>query len=489
MISSNHVQNFKNTKAAEYTKKVNTVITDVLSEVNKLGLSSHITDTLKPPYWMNICSVKKRHLRFYPIDENEKREIIRQILAYKEPDFFPNIMKKNTFSYDDYILTFVANKDIVDKMKEKNIHLYPFFDTIGTHWATTPVIENYEPDTIYNLIKEHLILNDIDTNFEYCIYIPAYNKFLLSGGNNIMDLITKGDLYNFEIDNKNLGLFSFFLIRFLHEPTYLSIGDNLTIAFTWGIVLFTYLLFIYLLHTDIRISEVSELRNEFINNITHEFKTPIATIALATEGLLDKDIMTNKEAQKNYIRIIQTENKRLENMVSTILESALISEKSFLLKQTRNNLDIHYCIELAIKEVLMLLQEKNGTITVNYLAKNPILYIDGGQIIQVIKNILDNAIKYVWDSPPYIEIQTENKGKYVVISVKDNGIGMSQSQQKKIFKKLYRVQFGNIHNVKGYGLGLYNAKAIIQLYNGKITVESELNKGSIFKIYLSTSNN
>jgi two-component system phosphate regulon sensor histidine kinase PhoR len=486
MISSNHVENFKNIKLFEYTRKVNLVMTEALSEINKLA---HIKDTLKSPYWANICPVKKRHLRFYPINENEKKEIIRQIVAYKEPNFFPDTVKKKTFYYDDYILTFVANKDIIKRIKEKDVCLYSFFDTVGSHLAEMPIISNFEPDTIHNVIKKHLILNNIDTNFEYCIYIPAFNKFILSGKYNILDMITQGDLYNFEINNKNLGLFAFFLIKFSNEPNYLSIGDNLTIAFTWGTVLFIFLLFIYLLQTDIRISEISELRTEFINNITHEFKTPIATIALATEGLLDKDIAANKEAQENYIRIIQTENKRLENMVGTILESVLVSEKSFLLRQAKNNVDVHYCIEPAIKEVLMLLQEKNGTIAVNYLAKNAISYVDGSQIIQVIKNILENAIKYVWDKPPHIEIQTENKGKHIVISVKDNGIGMTQSQQKKIFNKLYRVQFGNIHNVKGYGLGLYNAMAIIKSHNGKITVESEPNKGSTFRIYLSTSNN
>jgi two-component system phosphate regulon sensor histidine kinase PhoR len=492
MISRNHVQNFKNTKAIEYTRKVNMVMADALSEINQLELSPRITDTLKMPYWMNICPVRKRYLRFYPINENEKREIVRQIIAYKNLPFFPNIIKKKSFNYDDYILTFVANKDLIKKLKEKDDYLYSSFDTIYAHLAEMPIIENYEhkPDTIYRVIKKHLTMNNIDTNFEYCIYIPAFNKFVLSNeNNNILDLITKGDLYNFEIDSKNLGLFAFFLIRFLDKPSYLSFGDNLTIIFTWGIVLFIYLLFIYLLYTDVRISEVSELRNEFVNNITHEFKTPIATIALATEGLMDKDVMANKEAQENYIRIIQTENKRLENMVSSILKSTLNSEKSLLLQQVKHSVDVHYCIDPAIKEVLMLLQEKNGTISVNYMAKNAISCIDGGQIIQVFKNILENAIKYVLDGPPRIEIQTENKGKYIVISIKDNGIGMTQSQQKKIFNKLYRVQFGNIHNVTGFGLGLYIAKAIIKSHHGKITVESELNKGSTFRIYLSISNN
>lgn len=491
MISSIHVQNFKNTKATEYARKMNMVIADALSEINQLRLSPRIADTLKSPYWMNICPVRKRYLRFYPINENEKREIIRQIIAYKNLPFFPNTIKEKSFNYDDYILTFVANKDIIKKIKDNDVH-FSSFDTIGHHLAEMPIIENYEcePDTIYNVIKKHLVMNDIDTNFEYCIYIPAFSKFILSSeNNNILDLVTNGDLYNFEINNKNLGLFAFFLIRFLDAPAYLSIGDNLTIVFTWGIVLFIYLLFMYLLRTDIRISEVSELRNEFFNNITHEFKTPIATIALATEGLMDKDVMANKEAQENYIRIIQTENKRLENMVNTILKSTLNSEKSLLLQQVKHNVDIHYCIEPAIKEVLMLLQEKNGSISVNYKAKNAISCVDGAQIILVIKNILENAIKYVLDAPPQIEIQTENKGKYIVISVKDNGIGMTQLQQKKIFNKLYRVQFGNIHNVKGFGLGLYIAKAIIKSHNGKITVESEPNKGSTFKIYLSISNN
>ncbi len=485
IIANNHVRNYKNIKEAEYVRKVNNVVIDALAEINKFELNQRITDSLKYEYWANLRPIKERQLRFYPINENGKKKIIRQIVAYKYPEFSDNIIEETPFMYDDYIPTFVAGKNIIERIVE-DLHLYTFFDTIESHMAIKPVFKDYELDTIHNIIKKHFILNDIDTNFEYCIYVPAFNKFILSNKDNIIDVITHGDMYNFEIYNANVALFAFFIIRFTDKPDYLSISDDFVIIFTWIIVLLIYILFIYLLYTDRKITEVSELRNEFVNNITHEFKTPIATIALASEALLDSDIAASKDAQKNYVEIIQTENKRLENMVTTILESALISKKSFLLRQKKNNVDANYCIEPAIREVLMLLEKKNGTIEVNYSAKNGIAYIDGSQIIQVIKNILENAIKYVSDSPPHIEIKTENKGKYIVISIKDNGIGMTQAQQKKVFKKLYRASTGDIHNVKGYGLGLYNAHAIIKSHHGKITVESEPNKGSTFRVYLPT---
>jgi len=269
---------------------------------------------------------------------------------------------------------------------------------------------------------------------------------------------------------------------------YVQQGEN-TCDFTMILavifVLITYILMLFLLFYSNKMDKSPEFKSKFVNCVAHELKTPIATISLATEGLLDNDIIKDKELIDNYIRIIQTENKRLENMVSTILESAFVSRKFFTLRQKKNPVNINYCIDSAINTISIHLKERNGTINVIYSQKNAIVCVDSNQITQVIKNILENAIKYVSNTIyPQIEIKTENIKKHIVISIKDNGIGMTQAQQKKIFKKFYRVQSEHIQPVKGYGLGLYNAKAIIKAHQGKITIESEPDKGSTFKIYL-----
>jgi signal transduction histidine kinase len=486
MIARDHVLNFKNVRAAEYTRKIDNVIIDALAEINEYEFSRHIKDSLKYRYWADIRSDKERHLRFYPVNENGKRKIMQQIVAHRYPDFYSETKEKEPFRYDDYLPMFVAGQDIIMEIMG-DVHFYSLFDTIASHLAAMPTYTHEELVAIYTILKKQLQDNNISTNVEYCTYIPAFNKFVLCNKCNLLDVMTKGNLYNFEIYNENVGLNAFFLIYFKEEASYLSAYDNFTILFTWGTVVLIYAMFFYLLYTSKKIREMAELRNEFINNISHEFKTPISTIALTAEGLMDQDIVSNENIRRNYVQAIQTEIKRLENMVGTILESALISRKSFLLRQDKNNIAINDCIETAIKEVLVFLHEKNGVIEVNYSAVRIIAYIDPDQMVMVIKNILENAIKYTIHRPPRIEITTINKGKYIVISVKDNGMGISKRQQKKIFEKLYRVPTGNIHDVKGYGLGLYNANTIIKSYHGKITVESELNKGSIFKIWIPVS--
>jgi two-component system phosphate regulon sensor histidine kinase PhoR len=249
-------------------------------------------------------------------------------------------------------------------------------------------------------------------------------------------------------------------------------------------VILIWCLFFSLLLSEKRISDVFALRDDFINNVTHEFKTPISTISLASEGLLEEEISKNAKMFERCINVIREENRRLERMVETILQTASISKKSSVMQTKRENMDIQYCIEPAIKEIRMLLSQRKGNIVVKYSAANGMAFVDKPQIILVIKNILDNAIKYTLNAPPEIGIKTFNQGKYVVISIKDNGIGIAKKEQKRIFSRLYRSSTGYVHNVKGYGLGLYSAQAIIKSHKGKIEVESEINKGSTFIIYL-----
>ena len=487
IIAINHVENYKGVKEAEYIKKVDNAITNALSEISKYELKEHVKDSLKFQYWTQFREVKDKDLRFYPISDNGKWKLARQVTIKQFPELNrkSKIRDENSFYFDNYIPTFIAGRYIIEEMMD-DIYLREFFDSMQFHLKNPPIYKNYELDTIYNIVEKHLRMSNILTDFEYCIYVPTFNKFVICENLDEIEVLTKGKLYNYETYNENTVIPALFTVQFLDKTDYLTSYDKFVIIFTWAEMFLVYLLFIYLLSTDIRISKISELRDNFINNITHEFKTPISSIALATESLLDDDVLNNKEVREKCINAIREENERLERMVDTILQTASMDQKSFLLRQKKNNEDVHYCIEPAIKEILLLLHKKEGTITIDYCAKNSIAFIDKTQIILTIKNILDNAVKYTLDVPPRIEMKTSNKGKYLLISIKDNGIGMNKKQQRKIFNKLYRSNTGNIHNVKGYGLGLYNVKAIIKSHKGKIKVDSELNKGSIFTIYLPT---
>lgn len=477
------MENYKNMKEAKYLRKMDEAIINALFEINNYERKEHIKDSSKYEHWTKFQTFKDRHLRFYPINDDGKWKIVRQIVAHNYPDFYVNVKEDIPFYYDDYIPTFVARKNILEDIIE-DAHLYRFIDTIESHLTIPPIFNDYELDTIRNIIGKHLRGNDIYSDFKYCISISAFNKFMLDKDLDVVEIVSKGKLYNFEVYNENAGLSAFFLIQFLDEIDYLTVCDDFVMIFTWGVILIVWFLFIYLLFTDKKINEVSILRDDFVNNITHELKTPISTIALATESLSDNDVLENKDMREKCIKIIREENERLERMAETILQTASVSKKSFLLRQEKNDVNLHSCIELAVKEMILLLHQKKGVITVEYTAKNPIAHIDETQIILAIKNMLDNAIKYASDVPLHVEIKTVNKGEYILISIQDNGIGITKKQEKKIFKKLYRSNTGDVHNVKGYGLGLYNAKAIIKSHKGKIKVESELDKGSTFTIYL-----
>jgi len=215
--------------------------------------------------------------------------------------------------------------------------------------------------------------------------------------------------------------------------------------------------------------------------MTHEFKTPISTISLACQALTDKDIMKSSSIYDTYLNIISEENNRLSGMAERILQSARLQKGEVVLKAEEINL--HDVITDAIQKVSLQVEKKGGKITLEALAENPVIFADRVHITNISFNLLDNANKYTpW--APIILIKTKNISDGIVISIKDNGVGISKSNQKKVFEKLFRVPTGNVHNVKGFGLGLSYVKTVVEKHLGKITLDSELKKGSTFSVYL-----
>jgi len=239
--------------------------------------------------------------------------------------------------------------------------------------------------------------------------------------------------------------------------------------------------FYYSISTILKQKKLSIIKNDFINNMTHELKTPISTISLACEALNDAEIKNSKETQGRFVNMINEENKRLGVLVENVLQSAVIDKGELKLKQEVFN--IHDVIDRAVKNVKIQVEKKHGQIVVSKLANKDQLYADKIHITNLIYNLLDNANKYATIQPS-IEISTEDIVGGIVIKVKDNGVGISKENQKKIFEKLYRVPTGNLHDVKGFGLGLSYVKAIVEKHDGTINVESILGKGSTFVLTL-----
>ncbi|MCB0481637.1 MAG: HAMP domain-containing histidine kinase [Flavobacteriales bacterium] len=226
---------------------------------------------------------------------------------------------------------------------------------------------------------------------------------------------------------------------------------------------------------------LSEIKNDFINNMTHELKTPISTIALASQVLQQADIITKPDRLKNYANIIQKENQRLQIQVEKVLQIASLEKDKLDLKKT--NVNIHSLLQEVAKTFEMPLGELQGKLEFNFKASSAEVLADEFHLSNVFMNLIDNGIKYC-QRQPHIVLSTEMVQKSIRITVKDNGIGIPTEELKNIFEKFYRVPTGNVHNVKGFGLGLHYVKQIIEQFGGKISVESEKEKGSSFIITL-----
>ncbi|SNS07808.1 two-component system, OmpR family, phosphate regulon sensor histidine kinase PhoR [Belliella buryatensis] len=239
--------------------------------------------------------------------------------------------------------------------------------------------------------------------------------------------------------------------------------------------------FIYAIKVIIRQKNLSEIKNDFINNMTHEFKTPIATVSLAVEALQDQELANQDAFRNRYLSIIKDENKRLGSQVEKVLQSAALDKKDFKLKL--EPVDFKELISTAKKQVELQVENKGGTISLNPKLKDSMITADRFHLSHMVNNLLDNAIKYS-QAKPIIKIQAWDDQDHVYISIEDNGIGMSKEAVKKIFDKFYRVPTGNLHDVKGFGLGLSYVKTMLEAHRGEIQVSSEPGKGSIFTLKL-----
>ncbi|SJZ73348.1 sensor histidine kinase [Sediminibacterium ginsengisoli] len=227
--------------------------------------------------------------------------------------------------------------------------------------------------------------------------------------------------------------------------------------------------------------KVSEIKSDFINNMTHEFKTPLATISLAVDALRNDKVQANPEKMSYFTGIIKEENIRMNKHVETILQAALTERQELSLQRTE--LHAHDIIGHILDNYQLQLKEKNGTAELLLNAKNDSIFADEVHFTNLVSNLIDNAIKYSNDHLR-IKISTHCTAQYFIMRVEDNGIGMSKETLKRIFEKFYRAHTGNLHNVKGFGLGMSYVKTVVDAHKGKIKVDSTLGKGSVFTIEL-----
>ena len=327
-------------------------------------------------------------------------------------------------------------------------------------------------NSIEKLIKTSLKQKNINIDFEYLLLDNEKNNILLS--NTEDDKILKS---NFSISLFQNDLIDSNLVLFLDFPlknSYLRDNNIYSLAFSFIFILLIALSFYYVVVKAFRLKKLSEIKNDFIDNMTHELKTPISTISLACEAMID-----NKKNKNDYVKIIDEENKRLGHQVERVLNIARTEKQSY--KIDKSSVNIHEIIEESINVFRFKLEKKGGKIVNKLNAENPIINGNKSHLVNVFNNLIENGIKYSKDKPVII-IESRNDKYSMEISIKDNGIGIKKNNLDKIFDKFYREPQGNIHNVKGFGLGLSYVKNIVDKLNAKIFVKSKYGHGSVFTL-------
>jgi two-component system phosphate regulon sensor histidine kinase PhoR len=251
-------------------------------------------------------------------------------------------------------------------------------------------------------------------------------------------------------------------------------------------ILFTIIIiaaFFLTVRTMLRQKKLGEIKNDFINNMTHEFKTPLATISLAVDAMKNEKVLSDREKIRYFSSIIKEENQRMNRQVETILKASQLEKQEAELNL--KPMHVHEVIKDVVDNFALQLGEKQGQAELLLEASQDLINADEVHFSNLVNNLVDNAVKYAKENTPLrIKITTHSNEKNIIIKVEDNGIGMSKETVKRVFERFYRAHTGNIHNVKGFGLGLSYVKTMVQAHEGQISVESTLGKGSTFTLQL-----
>ncbi len=359
-----------------------------------------------------------------------------------------------------------------------NVGVYPD-QSSKEYYLRNFTTQTFTNDELYDIINQSLRKYNIKDSFQYSVTNIFRNFIVMSPGFKLEYIPSSLEVV---LTIENGATFKETLYLYIQED-----HNHILSSMGWMIlasVIFTIIIisaFTLTVRTMFTQKKLSEIKSDFINNMTHELKTPLATISLAIDALTNEKVIHDTDKIKYYSGMIKDENKRMNKQVEKILQAARIEKQD--IKLNLQLMDAHEVIKKVADNLLLQIQEKNGDLTLHLDAAKHEIEADDVHFSNIIFNLLDNAIKYSKGNL-HIDIETAVFNDMLAIKVKDNGIGMNRETQVRVFEKFYRAHTGNIHNVKGFGLGLSYVKAIAEAHNGKVRVESTLGKGSIFTLFL-----
>ncbi len=398
----------------------------------------------------------------------------------------------NMVHFEEHVRIALRNVlEDISKTKGDSSDLVGAVKKIQDDYYSVDINEELHPFYLENLLKRQFYNQNVQHSFQYGIY-DCFNDSIVFG--KLIQYTNETDggfLASDTINNvtseamkwkKDGHYFTVFFPEIVTENNnQIQLKPYSPYLYLFIIVIFVLLFFAFAVIVILKQKKLSEVKTDFINNMTHELKTPISTIGLSSEMILRSDIEKDPEKIKKYAGLIFKENKRLEKQVERVLNVAKLDKNEIVLK--KEDFNIHELL-LEVKETIELDgEEKDAEIKLTLNSINATTLVDPVHITNVVYNLIDNAIKYC-EQKPIISIRTEDNGNEIKITFQDNGIGIKKENVKMIFEKFYRVPTGNIHNVKGFGIGLYYVKKIIDTHKGTINVKSQYGVGSEFTIFL-----
>ena len=392
--------------------------------------------------------------------------------------YHPSIkgQSKRTFiTFADTVLV-LGHPELGSKVEKKMEQLQKLSNQIKIEYSSWETGRYIDENQLNKILREELAEKAIPILYKYSINTSdsLTNLFQKTSA---LGKVYKVNLFPNDVFRKNIGLAVYFPDRdqFIGRTTTQLLA--LSTVFTL-IIFLTFSLSIYLI---IKQKKISEMKSDFINNMTHEFKTPIATISIAADSIANDKVISNDEKVRFFAGMIKKENSRMNEQVERILQIARFDRKEF--EFNFQKVDLHILIQEVIKSITIQVEKRGGKIKTYLDANDPVATTDPIHFTNLVFNLLDNANKYSNDTPQ-ITVSTSNSPKGITLSIEDQGIGMSKAVQSRIFDKFYRLPSGNIHNTKGFGLGLSYVKAILEANGGSIKVFSELGKGSRFVVFI-----
>jgi len=358
---------------------------------------------------------------------------------------------------------------------------------IALETKPAPIQQRINKKTLQSTLSKSFRDKGIDLPFEFAVYSPASDS-------NKFPIRSTGFREAYESSGHRISLFPNDLF---HKPDMLMVyfpGQRSEVirSLSWlltGSILFTLIIVLSSggsIVVMIRQKKISDIKTDFINNMTHEFKTPIATISIAADSINNPRVIAEPDTIRNFTRIIKEENNRMNTRVEQVLQMALLDSRDFKLR--RELADLNNLIGKTVEHYRLQVEQRGGSLVARLEAGFPLVMADEDHLRNVLLNLLDNANKYSLASPE-IEVFTLNRSGRFIFGVKDKGLGMSHEVQRKVFEKFYRVTSGNIHRIKGFGLGLSYVKAIVLAHQGEIRVQSSPGEGSMFEISLPLAEN